>query len=135
MYFPVFRFRAFPWDTAGGQLGRPGIRRPGRHARPFVTKNLNLGAVQRFANPVDFILLQTAARGVQAATGSNTRVALQQCPKEKLENETQENTCYKPWLPEGVHLNTRLTNERVTKKYEFAGRGVLEKRTEAESIL
>ena len=25
----LFRFRAFPWDTAGGQLGRPGIRRPG----------------------------------------------------------------------------------------------------------
>ena len=63
-----------------------------------------------------FFFKQTAARGVQAATGSNTRVALQQCPKEKLENETQENTCYKPWLPEGVHLNTRLTKERVTKK-------------------
>ena len=33
-----FRSRRFFWDLAGGQLGRPGIRRPGRHARPFVSK-------------------------------------------------------------------------------------------------
>ena len=29
-----------------------------------------------------FFFSQTAARGAQAATGSDTRVALQQCPKE-----------------------------------------------------
>lgn len=38
MYFPVFRFRAFSWDTARGQLGCSGNRRPGQHARPFVKK-------------------------------------------------------------------------------------------------
>ena len=35
-----------------------------------------------------FFFLQTAARGAQAAAGLDTRVALQQYPKEKHENET-----------------------------------------------
>ena len=33
-----FRSRRLFWDLAGGLLGRPGIRRPGRHARPLVEK-------------------------------------------------------------------------------------------------
>ena len=33
--FP-FRSRRLFWDLSGGRHGRPGIRRPGRHARPFV---------------------------------------------------------------------------------------------------
>ena len=35
--FP-FRSRRLFWDLSGGRHGRPGIRRPGRHARPFVKK-------------------------------------------------------------------------------------------------
>ena len=35
--FP-FRSRRLFWDLSGGRHGRPGIRRPGRHARPFVWK-------------------------------------------------------------------------------------------------
>ena len=38
MCFPVFRFRAFPWDTAGGQLGCPSPWRLGHNARPLTKK-------------------------------------------------------------------------------------------------
>ena len=38
MYFLMFRFRAFSWDTAGGQLGCSSPWRLGHHARPFVKK-------------------------------------------------------------------------------------------------
>ena len=38
----LFRFRACPWDTAGGQLECSSTRRLGHHARPFVTKKNKL---------------------------------------------------------------------------------------------
>ena len=50
----LFRFRAFPWDTAGGQLGCPSPWRLGHHARPFVTKFFfEIRAAQNCENLVD----------------------------------------------------------------------------------